>query len=84
MLLYHIIRLLSRDRGLDRVMNLSKEIAVLLREADHKAAEAFKDENFLLKLCYLLIFLDFLMSSFCRCKDQMLIELSIFKKFMPS
>ena len=47
------IRRLSRSRVSDRVVNLSKEIAVFLLEAGHKAAEKFEDVNFLLMLCYL-------------------------------
>ena len=37
----------------ERVVNLSKEVAVFLQESSHKATEKFEDENFLLMLCYL-------------------------------
>ena len=53
-LLYHTeVRWLFRDRVLDRAVNLSKEIDVLLRKAGKMAKEKFEDQNFLLMPCYL-------------------------------
>ena len=53
MLRHTKVRLLSRSRVPNGLVNLSKEVVEYWRVAVHKVAEKFEDEKFLQTLCHL-------------------------------